>query len=117
MFQIFWRVTKSWKEWEEMKDSFSIFIYYERFIFLFSMRYIEKFEYLDDIFKQSERDSSSQETSQSPDTVLSHFIIKLLLLIIWEYQHLTKPMVKPIWGKSTRIGSENLFITTIVCPL
>ena len=54
-----------------MKDSFSIFIYCERFIFSFSMRYIEKFEYLDDIFKQSERDSSSQETSQSPDIVVS----------------------------------------------
>ena len=28
-----------------------------------------------------------------------------------------KPMVKPILGKSPLIGSENLFIKTIVFPL
>ena len=35
--------------------------------------------------------------------------------MIWEYQHLMKPMVKPIWGKSPRICSENFFITTNHC--
>ena len=43
------------------------------------MCYTEKSEYLDEIRKQSERDSSSQETSQRPDIVVSEVHLRICL--------------------------------------